>query len=582
MVKKYYNPDDGASGLESSSVWNYEGAKEQSSSKDKSSAPSSKSSQPPVTVDYIASPENSMLFKFEEFKKQLPVPYKDENSETVHECEFTQKLKKAKAEKCKFASVLIKKDGRSLTVDASSKVNTFEVVAGNLEKLHEKLHGGIVNLSFKPAKVEITTNGIVGPCTDEKHKNNLYKTTFKSVEKTDSKLKLELFSDWYALPCLAKPVIYTVNANTCGTSFPVYIHVYPDIEMGVQIEVQLSGEATEVEQTKEVKDSKVEGKGRKSNSGRKEKKKLVTLLAETEEFETFKITESFAVGGYYKFSGVEIDIKKVFASVLETIQKVDSIVTKIRTKVGDLQGENDKIVAQNNFDRQTQSSFKLTVGKVGLKLLGAWEETDGAPTCEYGLVLYITAKPLIGLEWKMDLSGWILKSNPFGTAVGWVKELLSRLDQKFLEVTLTAGGKVNIELKFEFGMNQPGGMKSSGKGEFELPIKLDIKVIKVSLHTWRFKFEGDISASAEAGLKFVLSGSRTGAKFTIEFSGVKMQIVAKGMASYSKKEKGPPPERGTNLKPLNEGEKDKNEKSVEFTAKISGDKWYEKSFPFKS
>ena len=182
----------------------------------------------------------------------------------------------------------------------------------------------------------------------------------------------------------------------------------------------------------------------------------------------------------------------------------------------------------------------------------------------------------------MDLSGWILKSNPFGTAVGWVKELLSRLDQKFLEVTLTAGGKVNIELKFEFGMNQPGGMKSSGKGEFELPIKLDIKVIKVSLHTWRFKFEGDISASAEAGLKFVLSGSRTGAKFTIEFSGVKMQIVAKGMASYSKKEKGPPPERGTNLKPLNEGEKDKNEKSVEFTAKISGDKWYEKSFPFKS
>lgn len=575
MVKKYLNQGDS---LEGSSVWNYQGSKGQSTGKENSSSTSDASPKPIESVDYIASPESSMLWDYDQSKAQLPVPYRDDNSKPVHECEFTEKLKKAKAEKCKFASVLIKKDNRSLTVDASSKINTFEVVAGNLEKLHEKLHGGVLNFSFKPAKVEITTNGLVGPCSAD-HKNKVHDISFKSVENTDAKLKLELFSDWYFFPCLAKPVVYTVNLRTCGTSFPVHIHAYPDIEMGVQIELQLTEETTAVEQTKEVKDSKTEGYGRRTNQNRKEKKKLVTLLAETEEYETIKITDSLSVGGYYKFSGQEIEIKKVFGSVLETIKKIDSFVTNIKTKVGNLQDENDKIVAQNNFDRQTQSSFKLIMGKFVLRVLGAWEETDGAPTCEYGLVLFIAAKPLIGVEWKMDLSGWILKMNPLGRAVGWFKDLLSRLDQKFLEVTLTAGGKVNIELKFEFGLNQPGGMKTSGKGEFELPIKLDIKVIKVSLHKWKFNFEGDISASAETGLKFVLAGNKAGAKFTIEFSGVKLTFIAKGSASFGSQEKGPPPD-SSNLKPLKEGEKNKKERSVEFVAKIPGDKWYEKSFPF--
>lgn len=532
--------------------------------------------------EVIKCEESKLSDDFEKFKSDAEVCTDDEHSKAAEECEFVKRLNEEKARKCKFSSVKVSKGSRSVTIDRNTRDKFFEVVSGNLETFHKFAKiAGVQASNFSPSKVEFTVNGKVGPCS-ESHKNHLIGLIHEFKAKDDDHLKMEVFSDWFFWPQWATPTVYTANFNTCGESLSIAIHSYPDIEMGVQIELQLQNielNQNPVVQT-DVNSHQKKVKLPQNKKERREKaSRNASLLVEDQEYDTEKVTDAVSIGGYYKFSGIEIEPKAVFSDVIETIKFVSTVPRKIKTFLGNIENEKAAILEQNRFNESHSSSLKLTIGKFSIRFQGGWVEEDGSHLCEYAYAIVIKASPFFGIEWKTDITAWILKTNPVGTAIGKIKDLLNDLGQEVLAIVFSIGAKVNLEPRFEFRKSHPDGLKVTGKGEIEVPGKLEIKLIKVNLNKWIFKVEAEISGSGESGLKFGVKVNSSGGFITGEWTGLKIQLVAKYKASVAKQKNGPPPV----YKPVGDKFKaeeepnvvKKKEKSVEVAVKIPGNKLFD-------
>lgn len=525
---------------------------------------------------------------------------------------------------CSVESLLVSsKKTRSLLITPQNNGAVFSIVSGNLEMLQNNAVSGTL-YNFNPGKVDVVPNGQVlrGPCaTAWPHLNRSFDTgKLKATKRSDDALKLECFSDWELFPWQAKPKRYPVRYNTCSRSLGTEIHVYPDIEFGVGFEFKYQKETgvrftdrklllTDADRANKAKydaaaariadaekvlrptrsgkrNTKLDNRAANETlRSRKEQQDLMSrpsrLGWQESSVQKVKVTDSLSFFGFYKFSNIELELKHVMKNVQEKAEAIGAVVRKIEqivTQIEKLSGESDKASASLAASKITQAKkgFSITYPVVNVKMSGLWEEVESSPECQYGAALVFAAKPMIGLEFKYDLTYAVLAAlGPWGKGISEIKAGMERADISTMAVVLSVNGKVNLETRFE--MNSLSTFdNASVQVQAEIALKLEIKVVQFRKVIWKYDVVVDIGGSGESGI--VLTGKLSPVKFSLdlEWTGVKATIVSNTTVTKSVEGRDEPPkvtpykgatkERKDDIK---ESDSEENEKSF----KIKGQKF---------
>lgn len=533
-------------------------------------------------------------------------------------------LAKKENPNCTVESMLVSsKKTRTLLITPANSGAAFSVVSGNLEMLQKNpVFGTLYN--FNPGKVDIVPNGqlLQGPCSSAwSHLTRTFDTgRIKAKERSDNALKLECFSDWELFPWLAKPKKYPVHYNTCSRSLSTEIHVYPDIEFGMGFEFKYQKEegvrfvdrkllltdsdrankakydaaAERIANAENVLTPKRSGKrnakleNRANNEivrSKKEQEDLVNrpskLGWEESSVQKFKFTESLSLFGFYKFSNIELELKHVMKNVKEKAEAIGAVVKRVESivrQIEKLSEESDKAASALATSKVTQAKkgFTITYPVVNVKLSGLWEEIEGSPECQYGAALVFAAKPLIGVEFKFDLTYAVLAAlGPWGKGISEIKKGMEKADVSTMAIVLSVNGKANLETRLE--MNSMSTLDSANvQVQVEITLKLEIKVVQFRKVILKYDVVVDIGGSGESGIVF--TGKISPVKFSIdvEWTGVKATIVSNTTVTKSVEGRDEPPKvtpyKGTTKKredDIKESDTEENEKSY----KIKGQKF---------
>jgi hypothetical protein len=454
-------------------------------------------------------------------------------------------LKISKAER-KFDLVITKPNSRT---GALGEDNVLEVVGGSML-----------------AKPVITgeISGLVVNCSTHKNKKNWNIPHGKIKSLTPNYAEIVLASELKPrlLVWNAEPKVYYLSANTCSNTYGALVKVYPDIECDASFSIDLSGESKKIsEDSTTVKYGEV-----------KSKKQGQTLAGEkhrnTSIYEEFTITNGISISANYKKDGVQLSFKKTFAQIIQEIQRletirngVDSFLEKIAGKSKSaVKRRKDKIDAatekesyQSSKSMQSsapQDSVSITYPNITIGIGGKWEELEGdyrvdcAGTAEFGF------NPLIKLGVKKDISSFILKTTPAGTALSKVKEALKDMEIETLALIFEVSGELSGKVKhYAYTLKDS---HTDGEVSLKIPVSVTAVLLKTSknieskyLKSYVLKIEIDVSAKGESGIQFdgklTEDAKNKSLAFEIsgQFLGIEVSVTAVINSSIEDKQKPP-------------------------------------------
>ncbi|MEO6253868.1 MAG: hypothetical protein ABIO79_11205 [Ferruginibacter sp.] len=401
--------------------------------------------------------------------------------------------------KCKFSTLTIQKPGRKYDLvlkGDTTEITKLEIIAGSKNK---------------PADISCSLAGYSAPCK-EQHDKKTFIFSEKSESKENTKLQFKARASdlQWRLPWEVKPTVYKVIAASCGKSITAQIDVYQDLEIDAGF--TFAGSSTELTIDKEVK---IEGSGKKNVKDRN----LVTSSNEST-----KITEEFSVKGGVKFDGITIETQIKFADIIEIIKIINTNVEKIRSnlkKIKSAAEEARSTIAKNK--REDKLTFEKL--NISLNFNGKWNELAGKNQVDYGLTVTLKGDPLWGLSFEIDMIGHLLKAS----ALGLVKDLLSKCDISLLALIISAGFKVTGKIDWKIYRLNPNTV--SGELMGKIPWKAKLEVLKIDINkeilTYKFSLKTEVSLSIDSVIYFGFKVDKDALKFESSSEKVKIILTSK-------------------------------------------------------
>jgi|GEM_PF-2833688 len=477
---------------------------------------------------------------------------------TVAPCPYENQVIKPSNPDCNASSLKVTKAGRKF--DLIVNVPNADRKPTTQESILEVVGGTRLN----PAKISGEISGLVNNCSSHKDKKpwNLPFGKVKNMTPNFVEIDLPSSDKLHLFPWNASSKDYSFNANTCSKSYSATVKVYPDIEVDCSVSIDLAGESTEVQ---EDSSSVVYDDAKKSKKGQ-------TLTGEkrqsTTTYEVFSLTQGISFSANYKKDGVQISFKKSFAQIVESINRIGTVVNGIQEFVEKVTGESksaikrrkekvNESVSEESRKRSEaiqkgapKDSISITYPNLTLAFAGKWEEMEGDYRVDCAGTVELACNPLIKLGIKKDVSQYILNTTPAGAALSKVKEFLKELEIETMVLFVELSGELSGKVKHYAYVIQDS--KTEGELTLKIPLTVTAILLKKSfsldsiyVKSYVLKTDVDVSAKGETGVQFDAKLRENTKSKSLEldlsgqFLGIEVSITAIITVSIEDKQKAP-------------------------------------------
>lgn len=507
------------------------------------------------------------------------------SSEVIMSCAIKENTK-PDVDNCKSNKLVVRRGKRIITLTKENPEAILEVVGGQMQTLQEFF--GVLT-DFKAAIIECSASFAAGPCDDKgrgSHKGKTFDISpHPAMLSTSDTLKFEAFSEWVLFPWQATPFPYDIHFNTCSENLVAKIKVFPDIEFGMGIEFKYQKQTSAEYQEQSVSNIKDDGFTISRVSRTKSKNLRNQTATYTQETaKVIRISESLSVVGFYKFSGIEIELRAVLKKYTERVKTIEELVRPLIGLVNDIRAKANEAKSNNEdqlreYESQVKSPNVMTFPNVSVRFSGLWHELDDSYECHYMTKVALVFKPLFGMEFRYDITDAVLRATGVGNTIAQVKSYLKGKNIEAFALVISTGFSVNLEVAFEWARHQDTVI--SGSVDVTFPVKLEATALKMTKESLTFGYHStiffDLGIRGESGVKVVVKAKSIGLDFAIDWTGIKVTLMSKYNVCVSRvKNECAPPGASTNAPAKFPKNKKGQDNSFEKSFVIPGRHIYEK------
>jgi hypothetical protein len=406
--------------------------------------------------------------------------------------------------KCTFNTLKISKPNRGFDLviksDTPEDKRTLAITSG---------------FTKKPATVFFEIDGPV--CSEIHNSKRSFDTgssTLKILpESTDNKLAVEVSSasNITIFPWNVVTNKHNISAGRCGHSTEsAILEVFPDTEWEFQITWNFGKRERNDKEGNDISQKK---------AGKTHAEKGIAIEKNTAN-ETIKRNNEtgIEIKGKLKYDGKEREIEGSVKSAIETLRKIEGVVTKAHKALSRIRKNKEEAESAALFDSPISLGIKRP--NVGFKFEGKWKEDTGKPTVSYLGSLAFVGEPFLGFYFKWNITDTILQSVPAGIVA---KRILKRLKTEVLVLELSAGGEVAGEIKAEIGKVQSRAdadwefEKMTGKIKPKVPISLELTAISFELDNYFIHGTIKAKVGTESGFVGLIEFDSNGIVFKAGF-----------------------------------------------------------------
>lgn len=382
----------------------------------------------------------------------------------------------------------------------SKPKRSFDLIVSRTTPSTQRTYGIVAGFKNVPAKVTVELQGPVGPCNSTHNHKRSFNTgsgTFKILPaSTENKLELEVTSSnkIQVLPWGFTPDKYVINANRCGhlSQFSI-LAVYPDTVTDITLGFNFGEKKSRLDDKTVVSQRGADGQGGLNKKAEGHVKSGKTWQKTTpNSIDNSETKKGFHFAGSIKYDGKSYAIDVVFNRTIKTLQNISGLVQKAKVTLEDLKKNMAKAAATAAFDNPFDVTIKYP--NVDVNFGGSWKEDAGSPSVTYHGHLKVSAKPLIGLSLKWNITATVLQMFPGGIAL---QKLKKKMVDGFLELYLKAGveGGGDISLTFENLVVK----KVTGKIYVKVPFAAELVLLKADIDVYFIHATVEVKVYVESG-----------------------------------------------------------------------------------